>query len=131
MTFNRDHVWHVGAGLEVPVSAAPEFRGHADRVDPERALVGALSSCHMLTFLTIAARKRLVVDAYEDEAVGVMTKNANGKFHLSTCTLRPRISWGSAPPSPADIAQMHELAHAECFIANSVLTKVVVEPVQD
>lgn len=127
-TYNRDHVWHIDGGIDVPASAAPEFRGTMDRVDPERALVASLSACHMLTFLAIAARKRFVVDAYEDEAVGVMTKNAKGKFFVSHVTLRPRITWGGAAPADAEVATMHHLSHEECFIANSVLTEITVEP---
>lgn len=128
-TYNRDHVWHIDGGIDVPASAAPEYRGTLERVDPERALIAALSSCHMLTFLALAARKRLVVDAYEDAASGVMTKNAKGKLFVSHCTLRPKITWGGPAPSAAEIEALHHKSHEECFIANSVLTEVTVEPV--
>ncbi len=127
-TYNRDHVWHVDGGIDVPASSAPEYRGTMDRVDPERALVAALSSCHMLTFLALCARKRIVVDAYEDAASGVMTKNARGKLFVSHCTLRPSITWAGPAPSDADIAALHHKAHEECFIANSVLTEIAIEP---
>lgn len=127
-TYNRDHVWHVDGGVDVPASAAPEYRGTLERVDPERALVAALSSCHMLTFLAVAARKRFVVDAYEDAAVGVMTKNEQGRLFVSRCTLRPKITFGGdRTPTPEEVAGLHEMAHANCFIANSVRTEVVVE----
>ena len=127
-TYNRDHVWHIDGGIDVPASAAPDYLGTMDRVDPERALVASLSACHMLTFLAIAARKRLVVDAYEDEASGVMTKNAKGKLFVSHVTLRPKITWAGDPPSAEEIEKMHHLSHEECFIANSVLTEIAVEP---
>ena len=126
--YNRGHVWHIDGGVDVPASAAPEYRGTMDRVDPERALIASLSSCHMLTFLAIAARKRLTVDAYKDAASGVMTKNAKGKLFVSHCTLRPKITWGGTAPSAEEIAKMHHLSHEECFIANSVLTDITVEP---
>ena len=125
--YNRDHVWRIPGGLEVAASSAPAYRGTDERMDPEQALVAALSSCHMLTFLSIAARKRLVIDAYEDEASGVMTKNAKGKLFVSHCTLRPKITWGGTPPSAEEIEKMHHLSHEECFIANSVLTEISVE----
>lgn len=127
-SYNRDHVWHVDGGVDVPASSAPDYRGTMDRVDPERALVAALSSCHMLTFLAICARKRLVVDAYEDAASGVMTKNARGKLFVSHCTLRPKIAWGGPAPSADEIEALHHKSHEECFIANSVLTEITVEP---
>lgn len=127
-TYNRDHVWHIDGGIDVPASSAPEYKGTMDRVDPERALVASLSSCHMLTFLALAARKRLVVDAYEDEASGVMTKNDKGKLFVSHVTLRPKITWAGDPPSSEEIDRMHHKSHEECFIANSVLTEIAVEP---
>ena len=127
-TYNRDHVWHIDGGVDIPASSAPEYKGTMDRVDPERALVAALSSCHMLTFLAIAAKKRLVIDAYEDEAVGSMSKNDRGKLYVSRCTLTPRITWSGAAPSAEELAEMHHTAHEECFIASSVLTEIVIEP---
>ena len=125
-SYNRSHVVTTGGGEALPMSAAPEFKGEAARANPEELLVAALSSCHMLTFLAIAARKRLVVDAYQDDAVGVMTKNAEGKLFVSHVTLRPRVSFAEPPP-PGVLQQLHHQAHADCFIANSVRTEVTVE----
>ena len=89
--------------------------------------MAALSSCHMLTFLSIAAKKRYVVDSYADRAVGVMTKNERGKIFVSKVTLDPHIVFsGDRRPTPDAVADMHRLSHQECFIANSVLTEVVV-----
>jgi organic hydroperoxide reductase OsmC/OhrA len=91
--------------------------------------VAALSSCHMLTFIYLAAKQGYVVDSYDDAAVGVMTKNARGKLFVSKVALRPTIVFsGAKRPSEADLAKLHHDAHEECFIANSVLTEVVVEP---
>ncbi len=128
-TYPRDHVLCFAGGVEVPASAAPAYQGSPDRVDPEAALVGALSSCHMLTFLALAARKRLVVDEYTDDAVGHLEKNEDGKLAVTRATLRPKVTFakGSAP-TPAEIERLHHLAHENCFIANSVKTVVRVEP---
>jgi organic hydroperoxide reductase OsmC/OhrA len=105
------------------------FKGDADRVDPEEAYVASLSACHMLTFLAICARKRLTVDAYEDDAVGIMEKGANGKLWVSRVTLRPRISFATGTHvSELQLAEIHHLSHEECFIANSVKTDVSVAP---
>ena len=128
-TYSRDHAWHFESGVEMPASAAPSFFGNVDRVDPEEGLVAALSSCHMLTFLAIAARKRLVVESYEDHAAGVMEKNEDGKLAITRVALRPRIEWGGdQTPDAEAVDKMHHQAHEHCFIANSVRTKVVVEP---
>ncbi len=115
-----------GGGEAIAASAAPEFKGEAAAANPEELLVAALSSCHMLSFLAIAARKRLVVDAYEDHATGGMSKNAAGKLFVSQVTLRPRVRFAS-PLAAETLQQLHHQAHAECFIANSVITQVTVD----
>jgi organic hydroperoxide reductase OsmC/OhrA len=131
LKFSRGHAWVFDGGVTVPASSSPlSVRlpfSRADAVDPEEALVAALSSCHMLTFLYLAAKQGFVVEAYEDEAVGVMTKNERGKLFLSKATLRPRIVFtGTKQPSEAELAELHHHAHEECYIANSVLTEVEV-----
>jgi len=127
--YNRSHSWSFDAGIDVRASASPTYRGDADAVDPEEAFVAAVASCHMLTFLAIAARKRLVVDAYEDDAVGHMEKNEHGKLAVTRITLRPRIRFAEgAAPSAEQLATMHDQSHHECFIANSVKTAITVEP---
>jgi organic hydroperoxide reductase OsmC/OhrA len=129
-TYNRAHeVTFKEGAIVMPSSAAPEFRGDADRVDPEEAFVASLSACHLLTFLAICARKRIVVDAYADEAVGTLEKNAAGKLAVTHVVLRPRVTF--APGAPIDertVAEIHHRAHEDCFIANSVKTHVTVEP---
>lgn len=127
-TYPRNHTWRFEGGVEVPASAAPQFFGDASRVDPESALVAALSSCHLLTFLAIAANSGFVVDSYQDEPVGHLEKNANGKLAVTRVILRPRIVFsGAKQPSAPELEKLHDKAHRECFIANSVLTTVTVE----
>jgi organic hydroperoxide reductase OsmC/OhrA len=127
--FDRTHAWEFGGGARLDASSAPEFRGRADLPNPEEGLVAALASCHMLTFLALAARKRLVVDRYEDEAVGTLAKSADGKLAVTRIALRPRVVFGGERrPSGEELARMHERAHAECFIANSIRAEVAIEP---
>jgi organic hydroperoxide reductase OsmC/OhrA len=131
-TYDRTHRWTFGGGVEVEASSAPEYRGRAELPNPEEALVAALSSCHMLTFLALAARRRLVVDSYHDEAVGHLEKNEQGRLAITRATLRPRVVFGGEKqPSADEIARLHHLAHEQCFIANSVTTDVRVEPRAD
>ena len=129
-TYNRAHEVRFNEGsIVVPGSAAPAFKGDIDRVDPEEAFVASLAACHLLTFLALCARKRLVVDSYEDDAFGIMEKNAQGKLWVSRVTLRPRVRFASGSSvEPAALAEIHHKAHDECFIANSVKTDVSVEP---
>jgi organic hydroperoxide reductase OsmC/OhrA len=133
LKFSRGHQWSFDGGVTVPGSSSPLSvkvpYSRADAVDPEEALVAALSSCHMLTFLFFAAKGGYVVDSYVDDAVGVMTKNERGKLFVSKTTLRPRIAFaGAKQPSADELDQLHHHAHEECYIANSVLTEVVIEP---
>ncbi|MFB6720252.1 OsmC family protein [Kribbella sp. NPDC056345] len=126
-TYSRDHEWRFDGGITVPGSANPAYLGSPGPVDPEEAFVAAISSCHMLTFLAIAARKRLVVDSYDDHAVGVMAKNEAGRVAVTAVTLHPKIVWAGAEPAADVLDRLHHLAHQECFIANSVTTEITVE----
>lgn len=125
-SYNRSHYWRFESGITLPASAAPRFLGTPDCVDPEEAFVAAISSCHMLTFLAICSRKRILVDAYTDNAVGFMEENAQGKLAITRVHLAPDIRFGPNPPTQEAIRKIHRLSHQECFIANSVSTEIVV-----
>jgi len=134
LKFSRAHQWSFDGGITVPASSSPlSVRlpySEAAAVDPEEALVAALSSCHMLTFLFLAAKQGFVVDSYRDQAVGIMRKNQRGKLYVANVALRPRIVFaGGRQPSAAELDQLHHHAHEECYIANSVLTEVAIEAV--
>ena len=129
--YSRDHVWRFDNGVETPASAAPAYLGNPQRVDPEAAFVAALSSCHMLTFLALASNKGFIVDSYEDDAVDRLEKNASGKLAITRVELRPKILYsGTKQPTQTDIDWLHDKAHRECFIANSVTTEVNVAPAE-
>jgi len=130
--YSRGHEWSFDGGIKVPASSSPAVVrppfSVAEAVDPEEALVAAASSCHMLSFLYIAAKQGFVVDSYEDNAFGVMDKNPQGKMSITRITLRPKIQFSSEkPPSAAKLESLHEAAHEECYIANSIKSEVVVE----
>jgi organic hydroperoxide reductase OsmC/OhrA len=127
-TYPRAHTWTFAGGVEVPASAAPDFKGDPERVDPEAAFVAALSSCHMLTFLALAARKRLTVERYRDEAVGFLEKNEEGRLAVTRVVLRPEVRFGGEAPPAEELERLHHRAHENCFIASSVRTDVKVEP---
>jgi len=127
-SYNRAHEWRFHS-VTVPASAAPGFRGDATMVNPEEAFVASLSSCHMLTFLALAAKKRFSLDSYTDEAVGYLDKNDKGRLAVTRVLLRPQVQWSQGiSVSPADLDSLHHQAHEGCFIANSVKTDVTVEP---
>jgi organic hydroperoxide reductase OsmC/OhrA len=130
--YSRGHEWSFDGGVTVPASASPSIvpppRSVAEAVDPEEALVAAASSCHMLTFLSIAAARGFVVESYDDAAVGVMEKNRDGRESITRIALRPAITWAPGKaPSAAELEALHHAAHEECFIANSLKSQIVVE----
>ncbi len=131
--YSRGHRWLFDGGVEVPASSSPTVvplpLSVAAAVDPEEAFVVSLSSCHMLWFLSIAAKRGFVVDSYRDEAVGVMAKDSSGKMAMSRVTLRPEAAFaGEKRPTADELAAMHHEAHEQCFIARSVKTDVRCEP---
>ena len=125
--YNRDHTWAFDGGVEVRASGAPAYLGNPALVDPEEAFVASISSCHMLTFLAVACKQRFVVESYIDEAVGHLEKNADGKLAITRVELQPKIVFGGGNnPTAEQLHEMHEFAHRECFIANSVKASVTV-----
>lgn len=126
--YPRAHTAHMGGAVPLRLSAAEAFRGDSMLANPEDLLVTALSSCHMLTFLAVCARKGIVVDDYDDEATGWLERPGAGPVQVTRVTLRPRVVFAGAGPDAATIASLHQQAHHGCFIANSVKTVVTVEP---
>ena len=124
-TYTPNHSIGFKNGQEtITASASPGYLGDGSKADPEDLLVAALSSCHMLSFLAIAAKKKLTVKSYEDDAVGFL-ENDNGRLWITRVILRPKVVMDA---DAATLDQIHHLAHDACFIASSVKTEVTVEP---
>jgi len=127
--YSRDHTLEFENGQRCLASSAPAFVGNPDALNPETLLVGSLSSCHMLTFLAVCAKRGYVVEEYEDAASGLLDKNAEGKMTITRITLRPKVQFsGSKQPDTVELAKLHERAHANCFIGSTIRAEVVVEP---
>lgn len=132
--YSRAHVWRFDGGAEVRASASPHVvpapLSDPAGVDPEEAFVASLSSCHMLWFLSLAAKRGLVVDRYADEAAGVLERDGDGRLAMTRVTLHPAVTFsGPHVPDAVEVRELHERAHHECSIAASVRTEVVCEPV--
>jgi organic hydroperoxide reductase OsmC/OhrA len=126
--YPREHEVRFDGGQAVRNSAAPDYGGDEAASNPEELLLAALSTCHMLTFLAVVANRGYVVDAYTDDAVAVLDKNADGKTAVTKAVLSPKVTFGGDKrPGDEEYAKYHERAHAACFIANSVKTEVVLK----
>ena len=111
---------------EIAGSAAGPFHGDAERWNPEELLIAALSECHMLSYLHVAMSHGVVVRAYTDAATGTMEQTDDGGGHMTTVTLRPRVTISAGDPALAQ--QLHGEASQKCFIAASVKFPVLHEP---
>jgi organic hydroperoxide reductase OsmC/OhrA len=127
-TYDRSHAVRFGGGQHLHGSAAPDYKGDPSKANPEELLAASLASCHMLTFLAVAAKSRLVVDAYEDEAVATLAKDAAGRMAVTRVALRPRVVFAGAVVAPERLRALHDKAHRNCMIAASVRCEVLVEP---
>ena len=130
--YSRGHQWNFDGGITVQASSSPHIvplpYSVAENVDPEEAFVASLSSCHMLFFLSIAAKRKYVVDSYIDNAVGIMSKDGDGNLTMTQVTLKPKANFsGEKLPTLEQLEKMHHQAHQQCFIANSVKTKIITE----
>lgn len=133
--YTRAHCWHFDGGETVRASSSPQVvplpYSDESAVDPEEAFIASLSSCHMLWFLSIAAKRGFVVEQYKDKVNGVMQKNVEGKSAITKVTLRPEVHYAKGnQPTEKEELDIHHEAHEQCFIANSVKTDIKVEPIE-
>lgn len=130
--YSRGHEWSFDGGVTVQASSSPHVvplpYSIEENVDPEEAFIASLSSCHMLFFLSIAAKRKYVVDSYVDDAIGIMAIDSDGKMSMTQVTLRPDVQFsGSKKPTIEQLKKMHHQSHEQCFIANSVKTEIIVK----
>jgi organic hydroperoxide reductase OsmC/OhrA len=130
--YSREHVWKFDGGTKILASSSPHVvpvpYSNVSCVDPEEAFVASLSSCHMLWFLSIASKKKFIIESYTDHASGLMSKNDDKKLAITKVNLRPEVIFsGHNLPTPKQIKEMHDEAHNSCFIANSVKAEVFIK----
>jgi organic hydroperoxide reductase OsmC/OhrA len=129
--YSRKHTWAFDGGTEVPASSSPQVvplpMSDASALDPEEAFVAAISSCHMLFFLSIAASSNYIIETYEDKAEGIMSKNESGQMVMADIILKPKIIFsGPNIPTAEQINSLHDSAHKKCYLANSVKSTIKV-----
>ena len=133
--YSRRHQWRFDGGAVLTASASPDVvpepMSDAAGVDPEEAFVAAVSSCHMLWFLSLAQQAGLEVASYSDEAEGEMNRIAKGRMAITKIILRPEILFAGRQPEGDELGRLHHEAHERCFLANSITSEVAVEPRQE
>jgi organic hydroperoxide reductase OsmC/OhrA len=123
--YNRGHLLTFSGSQVLQNSAAPEFMGDADKSNPEELMLGALASCHMLTFLAVSAKTGYMIESYSDKAVALLDKNEEGRTAITQIDLYPQVEFlGEKRPTADELKALHEKAHRNCFIANSIKSKV-------
>ena len=128
--YNRDHQWDFGEGLIVNASSAPQFLGNPECADPERAFAAALSSCHMLFFIAICSKKRLVVQDYVDNSTAFLEQDGRGDLIISKVIIRPEVIFAEGVDvDRKTMEEIHKQSHDKCFLAKSVKSDVIIEPI--
>ena len=119
--YNTNHRMRFSGGLTAMMTAAPEYGGDPRYGNPEEALAAALSSCHMMTFLALAAKAKWKLKRYQDRAVAVLGKTEDGRTKVAAITLHPVTEFEPGHEIPHNkLEEMHERAHRYCFVANAL-----------
>ena len=125
--YNRDHFITLGGKQVINNSAAADFFGNASMTNPEELLASALASCHMLTFLAVCSKSGYNVASYSDHATATLDKNSEGKMCITEIALKPMIEFtGEKKPDAEQLKSLHDKAHRNCFVANSIQSKVTI-----
>jgi len=130
--YSRKHSWYFDGGLKIAASASPlevpPPYSDPSAVDPEEAFIASLSSCHMLWFLSIAAKEGYLIKGYRDKATGFMEKNDQNQKSITRVILHPNVTFEKTKkPNQQKFDKLHEETHNMCFIAHSVKTKITIE----
>jgi organic hydroperoxide reductase OsmC/OhrA len=129
--YAREHTWHLTVGTKIKASDTDAMlpEGYRDKIklNPENLFVATVASAHMLSWLHVAFQMGIEVETYRDPASGVLTEISEGVYWVSEVILKPTITFAASQEvMPKAIARIHELANEQCFIANSIKTKVTV-----
>lgn len=129
--YSRDHIWELETGNQIKASSSPHIVpipfSNPEFIDPEEAFISSISSCHMLFFLSIAAKRKIEVLKYIDTPIGKLSKNDLNKMAITEITLQPKITF-KQEISNESLEKMHHLAHKNCFIAHSINAQIHIKP---
>ena len=127
-SYSVDHIITVNDNLSLPGSSAPDYGGNENNLNPEQGLAAAISSCHMMTFLALAAKMKWPVLNYSDKAIAFLGKNSKGKMSVTKIELNPKITFkDNFEVSQNEMTKMQDRSHRYCFIANALSDEVEVK----
>lgn len=123
--YSAEHLVRYNNSYEVQADAAPDWGGNPENTNPEQALASALSSCHMMTFLSLAAKAKWPVASYHDHAVAHLGKNSKGQMSVTRIDLHPVVRFDTGfSVDDKKLEEMQNRAHRYCFIANTLAESV-------
>ncbi len=123
--YNTDHKIKINEKIILNAGSAAEYGGNPNNLNPEQSLAAAVSSCHMMTFLALAAKMKWPVTAYQDTAIAYLGKNSKGQMSVNKIELNPRITFNNNfKVSDEEMKKMQDRSHRYCFIANSLSDEV-------
>ena len=125
--YSNKHEIKFNDKISINGDAAPDWRGDKQNSNPEQTLAASLSSCHMMTFLALAAKMKWPIISYKDNAVATLGKNSKGKMSVTRLELSPKVSFSDKfTVDPNEMKKVQDRAHRYCFIANSLSDEVKV-----
>ena len=126
--YSADHIITINNEISIPSSSASEYGGNKNKLNPEQGLVAAMSSCHMMTFLALAAKMKWPVLTYIDKAVAYLGKNSKNKMSVNKIELNPKITFkGNFEVLHDEMLKMQDRSHRYCFIANSLSDEIEIK----
>ena len=126
-SFSKNHKIEINDNI-FNAGSAPEYGGKENEINPEQSLAASVSSCHMMTFLALAAKMSWPVKSYKDKAYAFLGKNSKGKMCVNKIELNPSITFdGDFSVSKEEMNKMQDRSHRYCFVANSLSKEVEIK----
>ena len=126
--YSNEHEITFTPNTKIVADSAPDWRGNELNTNPEQTLAASLSSCHMMTFLALAAKMKWPIITYKDTAIATLGKNLNGLMSVTEIELNPKVEFlNSFSVDASKMREVQDRAHRYCFISNSLSKEVKVK----
>ena len=126
--YSTEHSIKINNQISLQADSAPEYGGNKKNLNPEQSLAAAVSSCHMMTFLALAAKMKWPVKTYKDTAIATLGKNLKGLMSVIEIELNPKVEFSNGfTVEDSKMREVQDRAHRYCFISNSLSNEVKVK----